>query len=101
MTTPALGGEYDCNFQDGVCDWEKIFYGDDEFGREDESFQDVPRSLVQCDWDGVFAQEFKFQDSLFAKEVRAATLGVQRFGRSAEGRDLRLMLLLDNCGCAS
>ena len=31
MTTPALGGEYDCNFQDGVCDWEKIFYGDDEF----------------------------------------------------------------------
>ena len=29
-TTPAFGGEYDCNFQDGVCDWVKIFHGDDD-----------------------------------------------------------------------
>ena len=33
MTTPApaLGGEYDCNFEDSTCDWVKIFHGDDEF----------------------------------------------------------------------
>ena len=28
--TPALGGEYDCNFQESMCDWTKIYHDEDE-----------------------------------------------------------------------